>query len=121
MADFEGVRDVSSAAARADALGRDKKVREALKRESEEDDREQRMLDDVRTLESRLDSDDIRARALMDLRQRWRELSEAAKKSEDSAERRLARRVLANLSASVTSTDREYLTIISEYRTGRRR
>ncbi len=121
VADFEGVRDVSSAAARADALGRDKKVREALKRESEEDDREQRMLDDVRTLESRLDSDDIRARALMDLRQRWRELSEAAKKSEDSAERRLARRVLANLSASVTSTDREYLTIISEYRTGRRR
>ncbi len=121
VADFEGLRDVSSAAAQATALGRDKKVREALKRDIEEDDREQRMLDDVRTLESRLDSDDTHARALLDLRQRWWELSEGAKKSEDSAERRLARRVLANLSASVTSTDREYLTIISEYRTGRRR
>ena len=121
VADFEGLRDVSSAAAQAAALGRDKKVREALKKDSEEDDREQRMLEDVRTLENRLGSDDTRARALLDLRQRWRELSEAAKAPEESTERRLARRVLANLSASVSSTDPEYLGIIGEYRTGRRR
>jgi poly(3-hydroxybutyrate) depolymerase len=121
VADFEGLRDVSTAAAQATALGRDKKVREALKSDSEEDDREQRMLEDVSTLESRLDSEDTRGRALLDLRQRWRELSEAAKKPEDSTGRRLARRVLANLSASVSSTDPEYLRIISEYRTGRRR
>jgi dienelactone hydrolase len=122
VADFEGLRDVASAAAQATALGRDKNIREALKKDSEEDDREQRMLEDVRTLESRLSSDDdTRARALLDLRQRWRELSEAAKEPEDTTGRRLARRVLANLSASVTSTDPEYLRIISEYRSGRRR
>jgi predicted esterase len=120
-ADFEGLRDVSSAAARAAALGRDKNVREALKKDAEEDDREQRMLEDVRTLESRLESDDTRARALLDLRQRWRELFEAANKPEDSTGRRLARRVLASLSAGMSSTDAEYLRIISEYRPGRRR
>ena len=120
-ADFDGLRDVSSAAARATALGRDKQVRDALKKDSEEDDREQRMLENVRMLESRLESEDTRAPALLDLRQRWRELSEAAKKPEDSTGRRLARRVLANLSAGMSSTDPEYLRIISEYRTGRRR
>ncbi len=120
-ADFAGLRDVSSAEARAAALGRDKQVRDALKKDSEEDDREQRMLDEVRTLESRLDSEDTHARALLELRQRWRELSEAAKKPEDSAGRRLARRVLANLSAGVSSTDPDTLKIISEYRAERRR
>jgi poly(3-hydroxybutyrate) depolymerase len=120
-ADFDGLRDVSSAAARATALGRDKQVRDALKKDSEEDDREQRMLESVWTLESRLGSEETRATALIDLRQRWRELSEAAKKPDDSAGRRLARRVLANLSASMSSTDPEYLRIVNEYRTGRRR
>jgi hypothetical protein len=121
VADFEGLRDVSSLAARVAGLGRDKSIRDALKKDTEEDDREQRMLDDVRSLEARLDSDDSGGRVLLDLRQRWKELAERSKKPEDSAERRLARRVLANLSASVTSTDPEYLKIISEYRTGRGR
>jgi predicted esterase len=119
--DFDGLRDVSAFAARAAALGKDKSVRAALKKDADADDREARMLDDVRSLESQLTSDDTRSRALLDLRQQWRLLAEKAKMPEDTAERRLARRVLANLSASVNSTDRDYLSIISEYRTGRGR
>jgi poly(3-hydroxybutyrate) depolymerase len=121
VADFDGLRDVSSLAARAAALGRDKRVRAALKKDTDVDDREQRMLDEVRSVENRLTSDDARSQALLSLRQIWSDLSEKAKKPEDSAERRLARRVLANLSASVTSTDPDYLEIIAEYRTRRGR
>ena len=66
-------------------------------------------------------SDDSDGRTLLELRQRWKELSEKSKKPEDSSERRLARRVLGTLSATVASTDPDYLKIISEYRTGRGR
>jgi hypothetical protein len=37
-------------------------------------------------------------------------------KPDDSADRRLARRVLGGLSASVRTTDPDYLKIIDEYR-----
>jgi poly(3-hydroxybutyrate) depolymerase len=117
--DFRGLRDVSVLATRAEALGRHKGVRAALKRDRDEDDREERMLEDVRSAEARLTSDDARLSTLAELRQRWKDLSEKSKKPEDSPERRLARRVLGNLSATVISTDAEYLKIIAAYRTGR--
>ncbi len=118
--DFEGLKDVSAYAARADALKRERIVRDALRKDREEDAREERILEDIRSAEARLASDD-KARTLLELRQRWKALSETAKMADDSAERRLARRLLAGLSGSVTTTDPDYLKIINEYRLGRGR
>ena len=69
--------------------------------------------------ESRLGSGDERAGALVDLRRRWKDLSDQAKKPGDAAERRLARQVLGGLSTSLSRTDADYLKIIAEYRMGR--
>lgn len=117
--DFRGLRDVSQLAARTSALGRDKTVHASLKRDRDEDDREERILVEVRTAEARLALDDLRLSTLAELRQRWKELSEKAATPGDSAERRLSRRVLGNLSATVTTKDVDYLKIIAAYRTGR--
>jgi hypothetical protein len=65
-------------------------------------------------LASRISSDD-RQRALVELRQRWRDLSAQASATADSMDRQLARRVLAALSAD-GSKDEEYLKLITEYR-----
>lgn len=120
VADFTGLRDVSAFAARSSELGRSKAVTDALKKDREEDDREGRMLEDVWAAEDRLMLPQERAGALNELRQRWRQLSEQAKKTDDSVERRLARRVLSGLSAGGTnSKDEEYLKIVREFRTGR--
>lgn len=120
VTDFKGLKDVSSLSARAAELGRDAGVRAALKRDRDEDDREQRMLDDVERAERRLTSLDERPAALVALRDHWKGLSQTAKKPEDSPERRLARRVLSALSIDVKTTDPEYLKIIAEYRMSRR-
>jgi predicted esterase len=116
VSDFTGLRDVSVQSSAAATLGKDKAVREALKKDIDEDDRELRMLDEMRALESRLSADDTHARALLELRQRWKDLAEKAAKPDDSPERRFARRMLANLSAGMTSTDPDYLKIVDEYR-----
>jgi dienelactone hydrolase len=118
-ADFTGLRDVSALDTRASTLGRSKAVQDALKKDRNEDDRELRALDDIRSIEARLGSDDERAQTLISLRQRWKELADRARKPDDSSDRRLARRVLASLSASATTADPDYLRIISEYRPGR--
>jgi predicted esterase len=121
VSDFNGLRDVSSFSARAAELERDKGVRAALKKARDEDDREETMLIDVKTLESRLANPDEHLSALADLRTAWQDLSQKASKPADSPERRLARRVLSALSAGATTTDPEYLKIIAQYRmTGRR-
>ena len=77
------------------------------------------MLHDVWRAEGKLATGDDRTEVLADLRRRWKSLSDAAKNGEDSAERRLARRVLGGLSASVNTKDTDYLAIIAEYRMGR--
>jgi predicted esterase len=117
--DFEGLKDIKGFAARAVDLERDKSIRAAIKAGREEDDREMAMLRGVWELESRLRSSDERARVLEDLKERWRKLSEEAKMPGDTAERRLARRVLAGLSAGTSTQDPDYLAIVREYRTGR--
>ena len=116
--DFDGLKNVRDIAVRVTTIGRDKAIRAALKRDEEEDIREERMVRDVRVLEARLESGDDRIGTLQELRRKWKELADAAKKADDSTDRRLARRVLGGLSASVTTTDAEYLKIIAG--TGRR-
>ena len=120
VSDFDGLKDVSALSAETAGLERDKRVREALKKDREEDDREQRMFDAIRTAEVQLASDESRPAALADLRGRWKELAARAAAPEDTADRRLSRRLLAGLSASVTTTDPEYLAIIAQYPDGAR-
>jgi dienelactone hydrolase len=119
--DFEGLRDVAAVARRAEALGREREVRDALKRERDEDVREEQLLTAVKTAEAQLESDDTRAMALMQLRRQWKTIADAARRPEESPERRMMRRVLSSISSGVTTTDPEYLKIIAEYRTGRGR
>jgi hypothetical protein len=121
VSDFDGLKDVAALAARVAALGKSKGVREALKNDRDEDEREMRMLDEVRSAEDRLDTNNqaTRAETLQELRRRWKSLSDQSKAPDDSVDRRLARRVLSSLSASVTSNDADYLSIIREFRMGR--
>jgi hypothetical protein len=93
--------------------------RPAKAAEQDEDDREERIIRDVKMAEGKLASDGEYSAALSDLRRRWKDLSETSKKPDDSPERRLARRVLAGLANAVTSTDPEYLKIVAEYRPAR--
>ena len=119
--DFDGLRDVASLAKRVDALGRERDVRDALKRDRDEDTREEQLLTAVKTTETQLASDETRPMALMELRRQWKNVADAARRPEESPERRMMRRVLAALGSGVTTTDPEYLKIIAEYRTGRGR
>jgi predicted esterase len=114
--DFDGLKDVHAVAARAAELGRDKAVRAALKQDQDEDAREERLLQDVWTAEGKLATGEDRREVLADLARRWKSLSDASRKAEDSVERRVARRVLSGLSASAKTTDADYLKIIAEYR-----
>jgi predicted esterase len=112
--DFQGLRDVSTLAARATELGRDARVRAALQSERDEDRREENMLREIASMAARLTSAD-RPAALNQLRQQWRDLSGQAKNPADSTQRRLARRVLSALTADGTN-DADYAKIIAEYR-----
>jgi hypothetical protein len=94
-------------------------VRNALKHDEQEDDREERMLREVWTAEGKLDSGEDRVGVLAELARRWKTLSDTARRPEDSAERRLARRVLSGLSVNLRSKDADYLKIVAQYRRSR--
>lgn len=115
-ADFSGLRDVSAVSATAATLARSKAVQDALKRDRDDDAREMREFENVRSVEARLASNQERAQALMQLRQRWKDLAARAAAPENSPDRQLARRLLSNLAASANTTDPQYLDIIREYR-----
>jgi poly(3-hydroxybutyrate) depolymerase len=116
--DFTGLRDVSEPAARAAALGRDKQVRDALKKERDEENRERRQTDELLAAENQLASSDGRPMALAHLHDRWKKLAAAANGPADSADRRIARRMLRGLSAGVAERvkDEEYRKMVEEFR-----
>jgi len=118
VVDFGGVKDVSAYAAQAKELERDKRVRDALKRERDDDALEERDTRQILGLEAQLGNVDQRGQALVGLRSEWKRLSAVANGGADTAERRRARRVLRGLSmgARERSADAEYLKILSEYR-----
>lgn len=120
VADFQGVRDVSEISAKAAEMGRDKHVRDALKKEREEDEREVRLSQEIVDAEARLTSPE-RGDALRELRDRWKHLAALANAEDDTPDRRLARRVLRGLAMSVRerTTDQQYLRIVDEYRPAR--
>ena len=117
LQDFKGLTDVSALEKRLEELGRDQSIRDAIRKDVDEDRREAATLRDIAAIAARLKSDH-RQRALVDLRIWWRRLSDEANAPVDSVDRQLARRVLAALSADGTE-DPEYAKIIAEYRRGR--
>jgi pimeloyl-ACP methyl ester carboxylesterase len=118
VADFKGLADVSAEAARLDQMSRQADVKKALKREHDSDTAEGRMLEEIFTLETRLGTDDGREIALMMLRERLSKLARKAKADADTPERSQARRVLRSVTAGASGRvqDREYLTLLEQYR-----
>lgn len=117
-AGFAGLKDVSQFAEEAAALGRDKHVRQALKKEVEEEELEHREIDAILRAEVRLKTPDQHGDALNELRNAWKRLSAMAGGPVDSAERRMARRVVRGLSMSAgdRGADAEYLKVLEAYR-----
>jgi len=118
--DFERLTDISAVRADVDELSRNKKVRDAVKEASEEDERERRAFANVLMDEQRLAKPEERAKALSSLAKQWKTLSGQATQTRDSSERRVARRVLSGLATGATTKDPDYLKIIAQYRGARR-
>jgi hypothetical protein len=89
----------------------------ALKRECDADDAEGRMLGEIFELESRL-GDDARHDALRTLREGLSTLSRKAASEADTLEWSQARRVLRSIAAGASGRvqDRDYLTLLEQYR-----
>lgn len=117
-ADFEGLKDVREQAARAAALGRDKKVKDALKQERREEDQEMRLVGDLMAAEARLAAPTERLSAMQELRDRWKQMRTAASGASDTAERRIARRLSRALLASANdrTRDPEYRKLLADQR-----
>ena len=120
VSDFKGLLDVSEEETRLGQLANQSDVKKALKRERDADDAEGRILGEIFELESRL-GDDGRLPALMTLRDRLTKLSRKAASEADTPERSQARRVLRSITAGASGRvqDREYLTLLEQYRLGR--
>jgi predicted esterase len=115
--DFKGLADVSAEARRLDGLLRQSDVKKALKSERESDDAEQRMMEEIFTLEAQL-GDEARDAALITLRERLSKLSRKAAGEADTPERSQARRVLRLITAGAAerTSDRQYLKLLEQFR-----
>ena len=121
-ADFEGLKDVSEFMSRAAVLHRDKKVRDTLKKDRAEEENEQRRIDEILSMERQLlaalGSAGERRTALSQLRVRWQKIASVADAAEDSAERRMARRILRGLmmASGERVKDPDYRAMLAEFR-----
>lgn len=118
--DFEGLHDVTEAAARAAALAKTKEVKDGLKRDREIDEREGRLMAEVFGLERSAARPESRSDSLRQLRQQLAAIKKRSAAAEDSPERRSARRVLNSMYASVRerggSVDPEVRKVVEEVR-----
>jgi hypothetical protein len=108
--DFAGLRDVSAVAARVAELQKQKSVKDALKKERDTDDREDRLTGEMVTLETQ----DLAA-----FKDRFRAMARKANAPEDSDERRMYRRMLRGLAAGLREsgiTDPELGKLLEEFR-----
>jgi len=117
--DFQGLHDVGPAASRASALQNRKDVKEALKRRRSEEMRETQSRAELANLMQGPRTEDPvdRQIRLTQLKGRLSRLAREANGAEDSAVRRIARRLLANASgAARTFHDPEVQKIFEPYR-----
>jgi predicted esterase len=119
MEDFKGLRDLGAVSARADALGRDNAIGRDIDAQRQIDDSEFRTLREIWLLEDQLADRTGHAQALAELRHRWQRLAEQSGQAADSDQRRLARRIVSNLAATVRSQDPDYLQLVREFRASR--
>lgn len=117
-ADFAGLREVDDIVRQAAALRRGKAAKDAAKAETAEEQTERRMLSDILDWEQQLRADGQRAEAFARLREQWKRMNAAGAGAADTAERRIARRVMRGLSmgASDRTQDAEYLRLLGTYR-----
>ncbi len=122
-ADFEGLRDVTAFAARAAEWERQKEVKAAFKKERSIEQREEQMIGELAMLENGLGSQAKRTDTLVELRDRLSDLSRRANAKDDSAERRLARRVLRGtfVRSFEQIKDPEYQKLLNEVRAAQQR
>jgi len=99
-ADFDGLRDIAKVAESAAALERRPEVVAALKAEQSEDARELRLQNEVDLLMRELGWPERAPAAFVSLKTFVSSLLDVARQQTDSADRRIARRVLAGLRAS---------------------
>ncbi|MEP6535606.1 MAG: hypothetical protein ABJF23_09835 [Bryobacteraceae bacterium] len=117
-ADFDGLKDTGDLSSRAASLRRDKRVRDALKKDRAEEESEQRQTDEILGMERQLISSEEKQTVLSQLRVRWKHIAAAANAPEDSPERRTARRILRGLTmgAGERVKDADYRALLAEFR-----
>jgi hypothetical protein len=118
VADFQGLRDVSTEDARLKAFTKQPDVKKALDRERTSDDDEWRLLNEIFDLERDLGDNERRAQAMLRLRGELAKLSRAATAADDTPARAQARRVLREITAGTAERvqDREYRALLDQYR-----
>jgi len=116
--DFVGLKDVSGFAAREAELRRRKAVKDALKKDRAEEQREEQLMAGLAALEAGIADPDQRVANLAQLKDRLTDLSRQAGASKDSSERRMARRVLrgALVGAMESAKDPEYRKLLDRFR-----
>lgn len=100
VADFQGMKDVASFAARASICRAQKPVKDQMKKDKADLDGEARLLTEIGTLRRALTDVDRRQQALPELREKLASLKKKSDGPMDTMERRQARRVLRNEAAS---------------------
>ena len=117
VADFKGLRDISTEEKRAKDLSKEPEVRKALARERADDDREAELIGELVALEAALADAQRRTESLGTLRAHLTKLAQQANASEESVERSRARRLLRTIASGAASRvqDREYLALIEKY------
>jgi hypothetical protein len=118
VSDFGGLRNVSELAAREAALRRNKAVKDALKKDRSEEQHEQSLLAELGGLDGGIGDPARRAESLPQMRDRLADLSRRAEAPNDSADRRLARRVLRGwlMGSAGRVEDPEYRKLLDKYR-----
>lgn len=123
VVDFEGLRDVTVDATRAQVLARQPQVKRALGRERADDDADWRKVNEIIELERGLSDSDMRAQSLLRLRSELRALARATEVGPDAPARSRARRLLRMILAGAAErvSDPEYRAILDQYRESGRR
>jgi hypothetical protein len=113
IADFEGIEDVGKFADRAARLLKQQDVRDALSEESKNEERELQVQGELFELRDRW----YNGASFAKLKERVTALLAQSKVADDSEDRRIARRVIANFAAASRSTrDPQYQELLDSIR-----
>jgi pimeloyl-ACP methyl ester carboxylesterase len=117
VSDFKGFRDVSVEENRAREMSKGRDVKKALSQDRAAIDSEERMLEEIYSVEAGLRDETRHDVSLGILRDRLSNLARKAGSNVDSADRRQARRVLRAVSVGAPARvqDRAYLAAIEQY------